>query len=141
MPYGRRGPRGAPRGARRLPLDPLLKRQNYGADQPLKLPHCILYGAIRSRPVRGRRPEHSLRAQPLCNSPAQVDQRGLVVGLEQDPAAVSEPADARHRLVHGVVAQPPFARHRARQDRPGVTVLDGEEGRQGRAAAVPCEDA
>eukprot|EP00969_Alexandrium_andersonii_P004373 188741-Alexandrium_andersonii.AAC.1 len=66
----------------------------------LKPPHGVLYGAVGLRLVRGRRLEHSLRAQALCDGPAQVHQRGLIIGLKQDPTAKPEPADAGHRLAH-----------------------------------------
>eukprot|EP00969_Alexandrium_andersonii_P053613 2358570-Alexandrium_andersonii.AAC.1 len=64
---------------RDLPLDPLLKRQHRGADQPRELPRRVLDGTVGLRFVRGRRPEHGLRPQTLSDRPAQVDQRGLVV--------------------------------------------------------------
>eukprot|EP00969_Alexandrium_andersonii_P058207 2564318-Alexandrium_andersonii.AAC.1 len=44
--------------------------------------------------------------------PAQVDQRRLVVGLQQDPLVVSQPADARHSLVNCVFVQAPLAQDR-----------------------------
>eukprot|EP00969_Alexandrium_andersonii_P172644 7632231-Alexandrium_andersonii.AAC.1 len=64
---------------RDLPLGPLLKRQHQGADQPLELPRRILNGTVSLRLLRRRRLEHSLRPQPFGYSPAQVDERRLVV--------------------------------------------------------------
>eukprot|EP00969_Alexandrium_andersonii_P315549 13941487-Alexandrium_andersonii.AAC.1 len=63
---------------RDLPLEPLLKRQHQGADQPLELLHRILDGTVGLRFVRRRRPEHGLHPQPLGHGPAQVDQHRLI---------------------------------------------------------------
>eukprot|EP00969_Alexandrium_andersonii_P154275 6819987-Alexandrium_andersonii.AAC.2 len=82
---------------RDLPLGPLLERQHPSANQPLELPRRLLGGTVGLRLVRGRRLEHSLCPHTLGDRLAQVDQRGLIVGLEQDPLAVSEPTNARHR--------------------------------------------
>eukprot|EP00969_Alexandrium_andersonii_P366731 15469143-Alexandrium_andersonii.AAC.1 len=68
---------------RDLPLDPLLQSQHQGADQPRELPHRVLCGTVGPQPTRGRRLERSLRTQSLSDRPAQVDRRGLAVGLEQ----------------------------------------------------------
>eukprot|EP00969_Alexandrium_andersonii_P124691 5511893-Alexandrium_andersonii.AAC.1 len=65
-----------------LPLGPLLQRQHKGADQPFELPYGILDGSVRLRPIHRRRLEHRLHSEPLSHCPAQVDQRGLVVGLQ-----------------------------------------------------------
>eukprot|EP00969_Alexandrium_andersonii_P017441 762492-Alexandrium_andersonii.AAC.1 len=35
-----------------LPLDPFLEGQHQGADQPLELPHGVLYGAVGLRLIR-----------------------------------------------------------------------------------------
>eukprot|EP00969_Alexandrium_andersonii_P067349 2971703-Alexandrium_andersonii.AAC.1 len=99
-----------------LPLGPLLERQHQGAGQPLELPHRILDGTVGLRFVRRPRPEHGLYSEPPGYGTAQVDQIRLVVGLEQDPLVVSEPPDARHRLVHRVVAQAVLAQHGVRRD-------------------------
>eukprot|EP00969_Alexandrium_andersonii_P023145 1012150-Alexandrium_andersonii.AAC.1 len=56
--------------------------------------------------------------------PAQIDQRGLVVGLEQGPPVVPEPSNARHSLAHCAVVQSTLAQHRVRQNGSGVAALD-----------------
>eukprot|EP00969_Alexandrium_andersonii_P118692 5248450-Alexandrium_andersonii.AAC.1 len=53
---------------------------------------------------------------------------------------MAEPPNARHSLVHCVVVQAALAQDRARQDSPGLAVLDDED-RQGRIAAVLGEEA
>eukprot|EP00969_Alexandrium_andersonii_P083204 3670899-Alexandrium_andersonii.AAC.1 len=53
---------------------------------------------------------------------------------------VPEPADTGHRLARGAIAQAPLARHRARQDRSRITILDDQDRRR-RAAVILGEGA
>eukprot|EP00969_Alexandrium_andersonii_P170092 7520068-Alexandrium_andersonii.AAC.1 len=54
------------------PLEPPLKRQHQGTDQPLELPRRVFDRAIRLRLAGGRKLQHSLHAQAPCGSPAQA---------------------------------------------------------------------
>eukprot|EP00969_Alexandrium_andersonii_P060591 2667946-Alexandrium_andersonii.AAC.1 len=58
-----------------------LQREHQNEDQPLELPRSALDRAIGLGIIRGRRLHHSLRAQALGDSPAQIHQRGLTTGL------------------------------------------------------------
>eukprot|EP00969_Alexandrium_andersonii_P217782 9620125-Alexandrium_andersonii.AAC.1 len=53
---------------------------------------------------------------------------------------VPEPTDTGHSLLHGVVVQAPLAQHRARRDRAGIVIFDGQNRRR-RIATVFREEA
>ena len=94
---------------RHLPLDPGLKRQHEGPDQPLQLLDNVLDTPIALGLVGRRSLGEGLNPQGTRQLIVQTKQRRLVVGLQDHIALVTQSADTANSLLYGVIMMASFA--------------------------------